>query len=208
VLLWAAFFAVHSILAARGPKARAARLGAARGYRLAYNVVATLLLVPPLWLTFTLDGPRVLQWQGPAWWLAQAAALLAVAGFAASLRAYDMDHFLGLRQWREGGTQPEAWEPMRISGIHRFVRHPWYFFGLVVLWTRDLDLAGFLTAAAITAYLLVGSRLEERKLIETYGEAYRAYRRRVPGLVPLPGRFLRRAEAEALVRQANGEERR
>ncbi|KPV39718.1 hypothetical protein AN478_11495 [Thiohalorhabdus denitrificans] len=211
VALWAAYFAVHSLLAARRPKAWAARQGpaAVRVYRLAYNGLAVLLLVPPLWLTFTLDGPMVLQWSGPAWWLAQGAALLALAGFVASLRAYDMEHFLGLRQWRapeitNGGVEP--WEPMRLSGFHRHVRHPWYFFGLVILWTRNLDLALFLTALTITVYLVIGSRLEERKLMETYGDAYRAYRQRVPGLFPLPGRRLTRAQAEELVRRANGEE--
>ncbi|MFA9460142.1 methyltransferase family protein [Thiohalorhabdus sp. Cl-TMA] len=207
VALWAAYFAVHSALAARGTKARAARLGrtAARAYRLAYNLAAVLLLLPPLWLTTRLGGPMILEWRGPAWWAAQAAALLAVAGFAVSLRAYDMRHFLGLRQWRKPGGGVEPRDPLRISGFHRFLRHPWYFFGLVVLWTRSLDLAQFLTALSVTAYLVIGSRLEERKLIHAYGAAYRAYRRRVPGLVPVPGRYLTRSAAQRLSEQAKGE---
>ncbi|MFB6260531.1 MAG: isoprenylcysteine carboxylmethyltransferase family protein [Thiohalorhabdaceae bacterium] len=84
-----------------------------------------------------------------------------------------------------------------------FVRHPWYFFGLVILWTRDLHLAGLVAAVAISAYLVIGSRLEERKLLSAYGTAYAAYKRRVPGLAPLPGRYLSRAEATELARQAN-----
>ncbi len=210
-LVWALYFAAHSLLATRTLKSEAARLWprGARAYRLAYNLLAVLLLAPPLWLTFALDGPAVIQWRGWAWWLAQGAATFAILGFVASLRAYDMEHFLGLRQWREegitdGGVEP--WEPLRVAGLHRYVRHPWYFLGLVVLWTRDLNLAGLVTAGAITVYLVVGSRLEERKLVAAYGEAYADYRRKVPGLIPLPGRGLSREQADALARRANNGE--
>jgi protein-S-isoprenylcysteine O-methyltransferase Ste14 len=78
------------------------------------------------------------------------------------------------------------------------VRHPWYALGLLVLWTRDLNAAWLVAAIAITVYLLIGSRLEENKLIAFYGDAYRRYRRRVPGLVPLPGRSLSAREAGEL----------
>jgi protein-S-isoprenylcysteine O-methyltransferase Ste14 len=206
--LWAAYFALHSLLASRRIKARAARLGpaAARGYRLGYNLLAVVLLVPPLWLTVVADGPWVIRWSGPAWWLAQGAALAAVVTFFRSVRGYDMGHFLGTRQWRgevltDSGVEP--WEPLRIEGLHRFVRHPWYFLGLIILWTRDLHLAGLITAVAVTLYLVVGSRLEERKLIASYGAVYETYRQRVPGLIPLPGRYLRPAEAHELAEQAN-----
>lgn len=209
VLAWAAYFGVHSLLASRRLKAAVARRWPARtrAYRLVYNGLAVALLVPLVALVLALDGPWVLTWAGPWWWLAQGAAVAALGGFMASLRGYDLDHFLGLRQWRgsaaitDGGVEP--WEPLRLAGFHRYVRHPWYFFGLVVLWTRDLHLAGFLSALAITAYLVVGSRLEERKLVAAYGEAYTAYRRRVPGLVPLPGRRLTPGEADELARRAN-----
>jgi protein-S-isoprenylcysteine O-methyltransferase Ste14 len=210
VLAWAGYFALHSLLAARRIKAAVVSRWPHRAgsYRMAYNLLAVALLIPLLALTVALDGPMVLVWQGPSWWLAQALALAAVAGFLVSLRGYDMGHFLGLRQHRtgaitDGGVEP--WEPLRLSGFHRFVRHPWYCFGLVILWTRDLHLAGLVSAAAVTAYLVVGSRLEERKLVATYGAAYRAYRRRVPGLLPLPGRHLSPAEAAELARQANAD---
>ena len=208
-LAWAAYFALHSVLASRRLKAAVAHRWPARvrAYRLAYNLIAVALLLPLLGLALHVDGPTALVWSGPAWWLAQAAALAALAGFLLSLRGYDMDHFLGLRQWRgptvitDGGVEP--WEPLRLAGFHRFVRHPWYLFGLVILWTRDLNLAGLVSAAAVTAYLVVGSRLEERKLIAAYGAAYEDYRRRVPGLVPRPWRHLTPAEAAELARQAN-----
>ena len=55
-----------------------------------------------------------------------------------------------------------------------------------------------LSAIAITLYFIIGSRWEERKLIAYHGEIYRRYRQQVPGLIPLPWRYLNRIEAEAL----------
>ena len=207
--LWLAYFAIHSLLAARWVKAavvRRAPVWGRRGYRIAYNLLAVVLLVPPLGLMAHLSGPPVLVWTGPAWWLAQGAALLAITGFVVSLRGYDTGHFLGLGQWRAGGitdSGAEPWEPLRLSGFHRFVRHPWYFFGLVILWTRDMDTARLVSAGAATLYLVVGSRLEEARLRAAYGAAYAIYQKRVPGLIPLPGKGLAPQEAAALARQAN-----
>lgn len=68
-----------------------------------------------------------------------------------------------------------------------------------------MDLATLLSAGAITSYLLLGSRLEESKLIAEYGDAYRDYRRRVPALFPWPCRALSVADARRLEQQAHAD---
>ena len=40
-------------------------------------------------------------------------------------------------------------------------------------------------AGATTAYVLVAIQLEERDLVQTFGDRYRAYRRRTSMLLPL-----------------------
>jgi steroid 5-alpha reductase family enzyme len=107
-----------------------------------------------------------------------------------------MDEFLGLRQIREHGNVDL--QDFTISVFHRFVRHPWYCFSLALIWTRDMNGPLLVSAVAITVYFIVGSKLEERKLIARYGEKYRRYIARVPALVPLPWKYLTAAEAEAL----------
>lgn len=39
----------------------------------------------------------------------------------------------------------------------------------------------------LSAYLYIGSRFEERRLQEEFGDAYSRYQHSVPRLVPLPG---------------------
>lgn len=127
--------------------------------------------------------------------------LLALIGFVWSLRYYDGREFLGIKQLRKGLREVRDQERLQISPLHRFVRHPWYSLGLVLIWCQEMDGPRLLSASLISAYLLIGSRLEERKLMIYHGERYRRYRARVAGLLPLPWRILTQAEAEELLRE-------
>ena len=167
-------------------------------YRLCFNGLATFLLIPPLWLSFTLPGPLFWQWSGAFWWVANSLALLALMGVVWSMQDYDSGEFLGIRQWRDQEMSVEDQEGFHVSPLHRFVRHPWYSLSMVLIWTRDMDLAFFTTAVVITIYFVIGARLEERKLIIYHGEKYRRYRELVPGLFPLPWRYLSTDQAKEL----------
>ena len=59
-------------------------------YRLLFNLQAVVLVLPPLWLTWSYDGAWLWRWEGVWAWLANGLALLAVAGFVWSLRWYDI----------------------------------------------------------------------------------------------------------------------
>lgn len=197
-LAWGLYGALHSWLAGNALKNRLAsrwpRLMPA--YRLLFNGLALALLVPPLGLTWAYPGPAL--WHWPAW-LAWPAAVASAAGYLWSLRWYDGLDFLGLRQWRARAA-PDPWrDSFVLSPLHRYVRHPWYSLGLLFIWTRDLNAGWLVAAVAVSAYLVVGSRLEEAKLIELFGDAYRRYRDRVPGLVPRPWRHLRAEDAPDLL---------
>ena len=201
-LAWLAFAAVHSALASFAVKEKLARCwpAAAPWYRLAFNGFSLATVLPILWLSYALEGSPLWQWTGAWRWLSHGLALASIAGFVAAARGYDMETFLGLRQIRERDRQPDGHEGFRLSPFHRCVRHPWYFFGLVLVWTGDKNLPLLVSAVAITAYFIVGSRLEEKKLLALHGDAYRRYMARVPGLLPLPWKCLSAAEAEELSR--------
>lgn len=197
---WLGYFALHSALASLGLKRWVARRfpRAMPGYRIAYNTLALLLLIPPLVLTYAERGPWLWQWSGVGWWLANGLAAAALLAILWSLRWYDGQELLGLRQWRGRVRRAEDQERFHLSPLHRFVRHPWYSLGLVLVWTRDMDPAFLVSAVAITLYFAVGARLEERKLLVYHGEVYRRYRERVPSLIPLPWRYLGAEAARAL----------
>lgn len=205
---WGAYFAIHSIAASLGLKhhiaARWPKLMPA--YRLLFNALALLLLLVPVALMYQLKGEYLWQWSGPGAWLTNGLALLAMLGFLWSLSYYDGMEFFGLRQWRGDVRTVEDQESFRISPLHRFVRHPWYALALVLIWTRDMDAAMLLSAVLITLYFVIGSRLEEGKLMAYHGEVYRRYRAQVPALIPLPWRYLSKAEAMVLEQQAQSGE--
>jgi len=202
IIVWLAYFGLHSLLASLWLKQQVARRwpGLMPAYRMLFNLAAMVLLIPPLYLIYRHPGPQLWRWEGAAALLANGIALLAIAGVVWSLRYYEGGEFLGTRQWRERRRSVDELESMHISPLHRYVRHPWYLLGMIVLWTRDMNLAMLFTALLLSGYFVVGSRLEERKLLRYHGERYRRYRERVPGLLPRPWRYLTRDEAERLLR--------
>lgn len=198
-----AYFVIHSWTASLGLKLWVARHwpAAVPYYRLGFNVLAVILALPLLLLMIRFPGQPLWQWQGAWFYLANGLALLAAAGFLVSLRSYDMSEFFGTRQVAAGSHDIHDQERFHISGFHRFVRHPWYFFLLVILWTRDVSTTQCAAYLMVSLYLAIGSRLEERKLLRYHGDVYARYRQRVPGLVPLPWKYLRADEVAALLAQ-------
>jgi protein-S-isoprenylcysteine O-methyltransferase Ste14 len=194
-LLWTGYFAIHSLMASLWMKhwVRSRSPKAERPYRLIYVVLSLALLIPPVWLMFNLAGEPLWQWQGPWSWAANLLAVAALLGFWHSTRVYDMRAFLGLKPVATGQTS------LRLSPVHRFVRHPWYLYALIILWTRDMSTAHLVSAVCITLYFWIGARLEDRKLELEYGAPYRLYRTRVPGFIPRPWRYITACEARELV---------
>jgi len=188
--LWVLYFTTHSILAGMAFKhfIESRWPDMMIYYRATFNCIALVLLIPPFWLSSKLNSVQIWTWQG-LWGLsADLLAGIAALGFLWTLRGYDGLAFVGFRQIEKQSTDVE--NHLNISFPHRFVRHPWYFFALVIIWTRDFDQVFLITASMITLYFIVGSRLEENKLIEVHGESYRNYQKKVPGLIPRPWRYL------------------
>ncbi|ADE11454.1 methyltransferase family protein [Sideroxydans lithotrophicus] len=200
-ICWIGYFALHSALASLTVKRKVAAAWPKLMpyYRLTFNLLASLLILPILWLTYRDPGPLLWHWQGATAWLANGLALAALFGFWLSLKSYDMQEFLGLRQLRLHLRKVEDQEHFHLSPFHRHVRHPWYFFGLVLVWTRDMNATTLLSSVFITLYFVIGSRLEEQKLLTYHGDTYRRYMARVPGLIPLPWKSLTAEEARVLL---------
>lgn len=109
-----------------------------------------------------------------------------------------INHFdlFGLRQvWLEFQGRPYTKLLFTEPRLYRIVRHPLYVAWAIIFWaTPTMTVAHLIFAVMTTAYMLVAIQLEERDLVAEHGEAYRAYRRRVPMVIP---RFRRAAAVGA-----------
>lgn len=184
-LLSLAFFVQHSGMVRRPFKARLARHVPERQVAAIYSVASGVALSAVVVLWQRTEG-RAATVEGPARWIALALAALALAGFAwavRSLRGFDAFGDRALRRHALG--KPERPPSFSIRGPYRWVRHPLYLLVLVLLWANvDLRWDRLLLDALWTAWIVVGTVLEERDLAVELGQPYREYQRRVPMLLP------------------------
>ncbi len=73
----------------------------------------------------------------------------------------------------------------RILGPYRWVRHPLYLFMIVLFWSYpSLTADRLLFNILWTIWIVIGTILEERDLVDDFGDTYRDYQTNVPMLVP------------------------
>jgi protein-S-isoprenylcysteine O-methyltransferase Ste14 len=181
---WVGYCCLHSILVTRRVKANMRTImgGTLKYYRLVYSsfsIVGLCILIAWQYLT-----PTILLWRLSLWSLIPG-AVIAICGLAlmtACLQRYFSSH-AGLKELVIENQQPV----LLIIGLHRFVRHPLYLSTFVFLWGLFVmvpNLSLVISNFIITAYTLIGIKFEERKLTNTFGEAYTRYCKEVPMIIP------------------------
>ncbi len=180
-----AFFLQHSLMVRRWAKARMARRIPVRDLGALYAVGSGAVLAAVM-LLWQRTAVRLVSVEGPLRWTGWLGVALAVAGFwwgVASLRRFDPFGVGAIRRHRRG--RPEREPELVIRGAYRWVRHPLYLFMLVLIWSSlDLTTDRLLFDVLWTAWIVVGTFLEERDLVAELGPAYVAYQQRVPMLLP------------------------
>ncbi len=188
-LVWSAYGAVHSLLISPAVMRRIRDRfpDGHRFHRLCFNSFSILTLIPIGGYTMSLKAPSLFSWDGPLRGLQALLIATGLALIAAGAWHYDFKEFLGLTQIRKtdacrgiGGDCE-----LNTAGILGLVRHPWYTAVFLLLWARDLDPAAITVNTVLTVYVIVGTHLEERKLVAAFGPAYRDYQVKVSMFVPL-----------------------
>jgi protein-S-isoprenylcysteine O-methyltransferase Ste14 len=106
--------------------------------------------------------------------------------FVAGGKHYNLLQFLGVRQIKTGRRNLllSEYGTFDTSGILSAIRHPWYTAGIISVWVSDISLSTFLINIVISAYFVIGTILEERKLLQEFGEKYREYQKNVSMFIP------------------------
>ena len=180
-------FAVqHSVMARRWFKERWTRLVPPPLERSTYVLFSSLALIA-LFAFWQPLGGRVWSFaEGPA-----RAILHALFAFGCGLVlvcTFLINHFdlFGLRQVYlrlRGQTYTEL--GFRTPFLYKFMRHPMMLGFLIAFWSAPHMTAGrLLFAVATSGFILIAIQLEERDLIQFFGDTYREYRKRTPMLIP------------------------
>ena len=190
-LAWAAFAVFHSLTVSKRYENLAQRVLGKQAYdayhRLlftAYSVVAFILLV--LYLRTVPDHP-LYRLEGGVRLLFH--AVQACGAALLFWTPWDVKEFLGIRQWKRQrrGNPPEAGRNDRLftGKAYGFVRHPIYLGISAILAFHPVQTRNsFLSVVMVVLYFYVGTFFEERRMVETFGEEYRNYQKRVPRFLP------------------------
>lgn len=187
-LFWITFCVLHSAMVSiTVADFLKKRLGSGfRYYRLFYNIFAVLSLVPVFFYSIFAREEPFYVWEG---WMVLIEYVMVASGvfvFIAGGWEYDFNEFIGISQIKNDARPASLNDGiLRTSGLLGLMRHPCYTGIILVVWARDLDLSSLIINSVITLYLIIGTHLEERKLILELGDAYRDYQKKVSMFIPI-----------------------
>lgn len=189
-IFWIVWCAIHSgMISVTATEFFKRRLGTHyRFYRLFFNLVAVATIIPVILYAQSIEQQVFFRWEGLL--IVFQVLLLALAGllFFAGARHYDLLQFSGFRQIMTGASHGVLTETgqLNTSGLLGVTRHPWYLATVMLIWAdyRSFTMSTLVTNVVLTVYLVMGTVLEERKLVMELGEAYHEYQKKVSMIFP------------------------
>jgi methanethiol S-methyltransferase len=156
-------------------------------YRLFYIVISFVLLVPLINFTGQLDTKIIITYEYPF----SIVRYTLVAGslfmfFFAFFFNYDSLSFFGIRQILNFNKieNNDRSSQIRKNGLLGLMRHPMYLALIIYLWCQTFTMMNVVINAVLTVYVIIGTILEEKKLVLEFGETYIKYQQEVPMLIP------------------------
>jgi protein-S-isoprenylcysteine O-methyltransferase Ste14 len=179
------FFVQHSGMVRRSFRRWSERWmpGYLHGALYTFASAAALVLLCALWQP---ADPAPLILDGAVREVFRGLSLLAVLGFVWAFVSLDAFDAFGtgalLARFRRRDLAPPR---LAVKGPYRWVRHPFYFLVIVLLWASPVvSKDRLLLNVLFTIWIVLGARWEERDLTATFGDDYRLHQREVPMLIP------------------------
>ena len=199
ILLWTGYCSLHSFLISIRFTNLMTRLlkNYYAFYRLFYILISFVLLVPLINYTAQTDNKVIITYSSPfdiiRYVLVYASLLMF---FWAFFFNYDSLSFFGIRQILNFGKPKKINQSgeLKKNGLLGIIRHPMYLALIIYLWCQTFRVTDIVVNTVLTIYVIIGSILEEKKLVLEFGDSYIEYQKEVPMLIPF---------ANQLVRQVN-----
>jgi protein-S-isoprenylcysteine O-methyltransferase Ste14 len=177
-IFWALYYAIHSAMASERFKLylRLTMPALYPYYRAVYSFFAAINLLLLFWLHLLV--PSALLFDPGS---AQIVGYLFIFFSAIILLIAGKTYGAGFL-YREAKSKD-----LVLSGLNAYVRHPLYFGVLLFIvgfFLASPNSKNLVFMAVSVLYLIVGSKLEERKLINEFGQEYENYQKRVKMLIP------------------------
>jgi methanethiol S-methyltransferase len=157
-------------------------------YRLFYVLFSLILLILLIDYTSQFDNEIIISYISP-WSVIRSALMYGslLLFFWAFFFNYDSLSFFGIRQILNSGKvvtiNPAG--AIKKNGLLGIIRHPMYLALIIFLLSTIFTFTDLLINILLIIYVLIGTILEEKKLVLEFGEAYIKYQHEVPMLIPL-----------------------
>lgn len=187
--LWAAYCALHSYLISIRFTNLMTRIfkDYYAFFRIFYIILSFVLLVPLIQYSDKIDDAVIISY-GPILSLARE---ILISGslllfFWAFFFNYDSLSFFGIRQILNFRKEKDinSSSNIRKNGLLGLMRHPMYLALIIYLWCQTFRMTDIIVNIVLTIYVIIGTVLEERKLVLEFGESYIEYKKEVPMLIP------------------------
>ncbi|MFA5385189.1 MAG: isoprenylcysteine carboxylmethyltransferase family protein [Eubacteriales bacterium] len=149
-------------------------------------LISILLFIPLINFTAQLDNEVIIYYTWPfniIRYMLICVSLLTL--FWAFFFNYDTLSFFGIRQILNAMKKKKFNHEVKKSGLLGIVRHPMYTALIIFLWCQTFSMVDIIVNTLLTIYIVIGTILEEKKLVLEFGNAYIEYQKEVPMLIPL-----------------------